>query len=163
VGGVLPAVPGLHIGVPAPSRAHVDAFWIAGTAAGYRSDGEPGPRPQYTPDYYGAFLLDPDGNSIDAVHRSGMRTDGVVDHVWIRVSDLTASRPFYVDVAERAGLRIMTDDPDRLQLVGRTGSMSLVPGTPTEHVALAFAARNRSDVAVLRDPDGNAMELGTTD
>jgi hypothetical protein len=38
----------------------VDEFWRAGTDAGYRSDGEPGPRPQYEPDYYGAFLLDPD-------------------------------------------------------------------------------------------------------
>ena len=58
----------LHVGFAAPSREHVDLFWQAGTAAGYESDGEPGPRPQYSDDYYGAFLLDPDGNSIEAVH-----------------------------------------------------------------------------------------------
>src|SRR3954454_14274879 len=57
----------LHIGFVAPSRVHVDAFWQAGGGAGYRSDGEPGPRPEYGPDYYGGFLLDPDGNSVEAV------------------------------------------------------------------------------------------------
>ena len=50
----------LHIGFAAPSREHVDAFWRAGVDAGYESDGEPGTRPQYSEDYYGAFLLDPD-------------------------------------------------------------------------------------------------------
>ena len=56
----------LHIGFAAPSREHVDAFWRAGTEAGYQDDGAPGPRPQYHADYYGAFLLDPDGNSAEA-------------------------------------------------------------------------------------------------
>jgi hypothetical protein len=42
-------------------RAQVDAFWQAGVDAGYRDDGEPGPRTQYGPSYYGGFLLDPDG------------------------------------------------------------------------------------------------------
>jgi catechol 2,3-dioxygenase-like lactoylglutathione lyase family enzyme len=57
----------LHIAFFTPERGEVDAFWEAGTAAGYRSDGEPGPRPQYSADYYGAFLIDPDGNSVEAV------------------------------------------------------------------------------------------------
>ena len=56
---------------PAPTREHVHAFWQAGVDAGYRDDGEPGPRPQYRPDYYagyyGAFVLDPDGNNIELV------------------------------------------------------------------------------------------------
>jgi catechol 2,3-dioxygenase-like lactoylglutathione lyase family enzyme len=51
----------LHIAFRAGSRDLVDEFWRVGTAAGYTSDGEPGPRPEYTPEYYGAFLLDPDG------------------------------------------------------------------------------------------------------
>ena len=41
----------LHLGFAAPSRAHVDAFWRAGTRAGYRDDGAPGARPQYSHDY----------------------------------------------------------------------------------------------------------------
>ena len=42
-------------------------FWRAGTNAGYPDDGAPGARRQYSDDYYGAFLLDPDGNSVEAV------------------------------------------------------------------------------------------------
>jgi catechol 2,3-dioxygenase-like lactoylglutathione lyase family enzyme len=58
----------LHVGFTAPSRERVDEFWRAGTAAGFRDDGPPGPRPQYGDSYYGAFLLDPDGNNIELVN-----------------------------------------------------------------------------------------------
>ena len=51
----------------AASRAHVDAFFAAGLAAGGRSDGEPGLRPHYHRDYYAAFLVDPAGNRVEAV------------------------------------------------------------------------------------------------
>jgi len=51
----------------APSRAVVDAFYAAALAAGGTDNGAPGPRPHYDPDYYGAFVLDPDGNNIEAV------------------------------------------------------------------------------------------------
>src|SRR5213078_2016346 len=71
-----PLTRGLHVGLAAPSREHVDRFWAALTAAGYRDDGAPGPRPQYRDDYYGAFVLDPDGNSIEAVHHGILRQDG---------------------------------------------------------------------------------------
>jgi hypothetical protein len=46
----------------------VDELWRPGTGAGYRSDGAPGSRPEYGNDYYRGFLLDPDGNSAEAVH-----------------------------------------------------------------------------------------------
>ena len=58
-----PVTCGLHVGFRAPSREAVDAFWQAGIDAGYRDDGAPGPRTIYGPDYYGGFLLDPDGNT----------------------------------------------------------------------------------------------------
>ena len=48
-------------------RATVDAFYKAGLAAGGRDNGAPGERPDYHPGYYAAFLLDPDGNTIEAV------------------------------------------------------------------------------------------------
>ncbi len=129
----------LHIGFSAPSRAHVDAFWRAGTAAGYRDDGAPGPRPQYLEDYYGAFLLDPDGNSAEAVHHSAMREEGHIDHVWIRVADLAAARRFYTTVAPHAGFAPGTDTLQRASFDGREGTFSLVSGDPTEHLHLAFA------------------------
>src|SRR3984885_13792211 len=63
-----PVTRGLHVGFRAPNRAAVDAFWQAGIDAGHPDAGAPGPRTVYGPDYYGGFLLDPDGNSVEAVH-----------------------------------------------------------------------------------------------
>ena len=60
----------MHIALIAPDRAAVRAFYEAAMAAGAQDFGAPGPRPQYHAGYYGAFVLDPDGNNIEAVcHR----------------------------------------------------------------------------------------------
>ena len=72
-----PLTRGLHIGFRASGAAAVDAFWRAGIDAGFRGDGAPGPRAAYDPSYYGCFLLDPDGNSVEAVHED--RSDPVPD------------------------------------------------------------------------------------
>jgi catechol 2,3-dioxygenase-like lactoylglutathione lyase family enzyme len=62
--------PGRHVAFTARSRAEVDAFHAAAMAAGGRDNGAPGLRPHYHEHYYGAFVLDPDGNNIEAVcHR----------------------------------------------------------------------------------------------
>ena len=58
----------VHIAIAAPSREHVDRFHRAALAAGGRDNGAPGLRPRYHPSYYDAFVLDPDGNNIEAVH-----------------------------------------------------------------------------------------------
>jgi catechol 2,3-dioxygenase-like lactoylglutathione lyase family enzyme len=136
----------LHVAFAAPSRAHVDEFWRVGTEAGYDEDGAPGPRPQYREDYYGTFLLDPDGNSVEAVHHSAVRGAGI-DHLWIRVVDVAAAKRFYETVAPHAGFRLEHDAPERAQFVGESGSFSLVAGTPTEHLHMAFPADENSTVA----------------
>jgi catechol 2,3-dioxygenase-like lactoylglutathione lyase family enzyme len=170
-----PVTRGLHIGFGAPSRDLVDAFWQAGVDAGFKSDGEPGPRPEYGDDYYGGFLLDPDGNSAEAVHHEGSRT-GRVDHLWIRAGDLRASKDFYETIAPHAGLGPGRDRGARVQYAGRPGSFSLLPGEPrTENLHMAFPApddravdafhaaalaagyRNRGEYVL--DPDGNSIEL----
>lgn len=62
--------PGRHYAFTASSRAEVDAFYTAALAAGGRDNGAPGIRAHYHPDYYGAFVFDPDGNNVEAVcHR----------------------------------------------------------------------------------------------
>jgi catechol 2,3-dioxygenase-like lactoylglutathione lyase family enzyme len=142
-----PPTRGLHLGFAAPSREHVDAFHAAGTGAGYRDDGAPGPRPQYMEDYYGSFLLDPDGNSAEAVHHGDLREDGTIDHLWIRVPDVRAAKLFYESIAPHAGLRLGTDLPERALFRGQTGSFSLVAaGPPTENVHLAFPAADDGTV-----------------
>ena len=178
----------LHVAFFSESRAAVDAFWQAGMDAGYRDDGTPGPRPQYRGDYYGAFLLDPDGNSAEAVHHGTRRAPGTIDHLWIRVADVQASKRFYELVAEHAGFRLHHESPERAQFVGADGSFSLVAGPPTERMHMAFpadtatvdvfhralvAAGHRDDGppgerpeyhagyygAFVLDPDGNSVEL----
>jgi catechol 2,3-dioxygenase-like lactoylglutathione lyase family enzyme len=57
----------VHIAFGAPSRDDVKAFYRAALAAGARDNGAPGPRPHYHANYFGAFVLDPDGNNIEAV------------------------------------------------------------------------------------------------
>jgi catechol 2,3-dioxygenase-like lactoylglutathione lyase family enzyme len=59
-----------HLAFSAPDRASVDGFHAAALAAGGTDHGEPGPRPIYHEHYYGAFVLDPDGNNIEAVCHS---------------------------------------------------------------------------------------------
>ena len=58
---------GVHVAFEAESRAQVDAFYEAAMGAGGRDNGPPGPRPHYGPNYYAAFVLDPDGANIEAV------------------------------------------------------------------------------------------------
>src|SRR5262245_43202463 len=60
-------VGGAHVAFECADRRLVDAFYAAAMAAGGRDNGAPGLRPQYAPDYYGAYVLDPDGNNIEAV------------------------------------------------------------------------------------------------
>ena len=64
----VPPTTGLHLCFHARSRAQVDAFHEAGVEAGFRSNGRPGYR-DYGPGYYAAYLLDPDGNNIEALYR----------------------------------------------------------------------------------------------
>lgn len=59
--------PRVHIAITARSRAEVDAFHRAALDAGARDNGAPGLRPHYHPDYYAAFVLDPDGHNLEAV------------------------------------------------------------------------------------------------
>ena len=67
--GMSPVPPesGTHICLRARGAAAIDAFHPAALEAGGRSDGAPGPRPEYHPSYYAAFVTDPDGNRIEVV------------------------------------------------------------------------------------------------
>ena len=141
----------LHVAFGAPSREHVDGFWRTLTGAGHKDDGAPGARPQYTPDYYGAFVLDPDGNSVEAVHRGRVREDGgVIDHLWLRVGSVEETRRFYSTVAPLLDLELQESGPEwmvGLRCDGDVASCSFVAGDePTANVHLAFPARDRQRV-----------------
>jgi catechol 2,3-dioxygenase-like lactoylglutathione lyase family enzyme len=137
-----------HVGFVAPSREHVDAFWRAGVDAGHADEGAPGPRPEYGSDYYGGFLLDPDGNSIEAVHHGDTRRGGHIDHLWIRVRDLDAAAAFYSVIARHTGIRPGESWDHGRQFRGGWATFSLIDdGRPrTENLHLAFAAPDQQTV-----------------
>jgi catechol 2,3-dioxygenase-like lactoylglutathione lyase family enzyme len=143
-----PLTRNLHIGFVSPSIDLVDEFWDVLTNAGYTDDGPPGPRPQYREEYYGAFVLDPDGNSAEAVHHGILRDDGgVIDHLWLRVRDIAATKRFYETIAPVVGIRLVADEPLRVRFRGEGGSCTFVEGgRVTENVHLAFPARDDATV-----------------
>jgi catechol 2,3-dioxygenase-like lactoylglutathione lyase family enzyme len=75
-----PPTANVHVAFLASSREAVDAFHPAGVAAGFRDNVAPGPRYEdFMPGIYAAYLLDPDGNNVEAVHRANLSYRGAVD------------------------------------------------------------------------------------
>jgi catechol 2,3-dioxygenase-like lactoylglutathione lyase family enzyme len=72
---VRPPGPGFHLAFAARSRAAVDAFHAAALRHGGQDDGAPGLRPHYAPEYYAAFVVDPDGLRIEAVSQGSSSSD----------------------------------------------------------------------------------------
>jgi len=160
--GERPVTRNLHLALVARSRDAVDAWWRAMTAAGHPDAGEPGPRPQYAPAYYGAFVSDPDGNSVEAVHHDEPREgDNRLDHLWIRVRDLAESRLFYETVAPTVGLRVRDGDARRFHVTSGARSFALVQDDPvTENLHLAFPAPDGATVDAFH---AAALEAGFRD
>jgi catechol 2,3-dioxygenase-like lactoylglutathione lyase family enzyme len=140
----------LHVGFYAPSPDAVDAWWRELTAAGYESDGAPGPRPAYGPEYYGAFVFDPAGNSVEAVNNGPRRQSGVIDHLWLRTRSLEDATRFYEAVCPAVGHTVERYD-GRTQIRGSGATFSLVEGTPTEGLHLAFAAADFESVVAFHE------------
>jgi catechol 2,3-dioxygenase-like lactoylglutathione lyase family enzyme len=138
----------LHIAFGASSRRLVDEAWQACVDAGYRDDGAPAERPEYKPGYYGGFLLDPDGNSAEAVHHDDVRPGNNIDHLWIGVRDVEASRRFYDTTAQFTGIRRGRRWESGIQYRGAWATCSFVAdGRPaTERLHLAFSAPGRHTV-----------------
>jgi catechol 2,3-dioxygenase-like lactoylglutathione lyase family enzyme len=144
-----PVTRNLHVGLVAPSRKQVDEWWRTMTGAGYPDDGSPGPRPEYHDDYYGGFVRDPDGNSVEAVfHGRRRKGDNHVDHLWIRVADLPASRGFWETIAPAMGASVEGTKEWRFHVVGGARSFALVDdGAPvTENLHFAFPAESNAAV-----------------
>ena len=152
-----PVTENLHIAFFAPSHALVDAFHRAGVEAGYTDDGAPGPRPQYRDDYYGGFLRDPDGNSVEAVYTTANREPGSIDHMWLRTPDVAPIKAFYQAIGAEIGI----DKPDFLQIVTPNATFSYVVGAPvTRHVHIAFGVDTNEQVDAFH---ARATQAGHTD
>jgi catechol 2,3-dioxygenase-like lactoylglutathione lyase family enzyme len=150
-----PVTRNLHVGLVARSHELVDEFWRTLTAAGFSDDGPPGPREQYRPGYYGGFVLDPDGNSVEAVYKDNLRKDGgCIDHLWLRVQDVDASVAFYETIGPVLGFRLQLREHGWVHFRGLVGAFTLtspesdwsVARPLTENVHLAFTASDKATV-----------------
>ena len=95
-----PATRHLHIGLQASDRSQVDRWWRGMRDAGYADLWRPRPTPRIWPTYYGAFVADPAGDSIEAVYQQPRSTDGrTLDHLWLRTRNLEAATLFYEAIA----------------------------------------------------------------
>ena len=115
---------------------------------GPRERRRPGPRPAYGPEYYGAFVLDPAGNSVEAVNNGPRRQPGVIDHLWLRTRSLEDATRFYEAVCPAVDHTVERYD-GRTQIRGSGATFSIVEGPPTENLHLAFAAPDRETVAAF--------------
>ena len=122
---------GTHVAFMAPSREAVAAFHAMGLKAGGRDEGAPGPRPDYAPDYFAAYLRDPDGNKLQAVHygegRSCAPGQALISHVTLGSNDLERSRAFYDRALGTLGLARLYDEAD--------GTAYCLPGTQKPSVS----------------------------
>jgi catechol 2,3-dioxygenase-like lactoylglutathione lyase family enzyme len=139
--GEHPVTRRVHIAFVAPTPAHIERFAGAGLDSGFADDGPAGPRPQYGNDYYAASLRDVAGNSFAAVHYSGERPSGNIDHVAIYVDDVAASTAFYSAISAAAGLETgrQTADRARFSLGASDGSLLVIAGEPTQNIHVAFS------------------------
>jgi catechol 2,3-dioxygenase-like lactoylglutathione lyase family enzyme len=145
-----PLTRNLHVAFVASSPDQVDEWWRVMTGAGYADDGRPGPRPVYHGDYYGSFVLDPDGNSVEAVYHGRQREgDELIDHLWIRVADLETAKRFYETVAPVIGIRLGGERPERFHIATERRSSAFVHDgrPPTENVHLAFPVPDNATAA----------------
>jgi catechol 2,3-dioxygenase-like lactoylglutathione lyase family enzyme len=131
----------IRIAFSAPTKAHVDRFARAGIDAGFADDGLDGPRPDHRDGYDAAIIRDPAGNGFKAVHRSGSRSSGNIDHVAIRVNDVDASAAFYFTIGTAAGLTMAAQTADHAAFsVGDSdGCLLVIAGEPTQNAHMAFS------------------------
>lgn len=110
---------GVHISFIARSQEQVDAFHQAALENGGTSAGEPGPRPDYTPDYYGAFVFDLDGNKLEATllplpaepieaAKPARKTAKKAAKKAVKKSAKKAAKPAAKKVAKKAAKKVVT-------------------------------------------------------
>ena len=138
---------GFHIALRAKDESAVRVFHSAALAAGGHDEGGPGIRSDYAPDYYAAYVRDPDGNKLQAVHYRDGRTagpcGGVVSHITLGSNDLEGSRAFYEGLLPLLGIERLPAEE-----------------TPGEDFAFGLAATRLPNVFLQKPFDGRPATWG---
>ena len=167
---------GFHVALMASDEAAVQAFHAAALGAGGSDEGTPGLRPEYAPDYYAAYVRDPDGNKLQAVHYGDGRETGpcadVISHVTIGSNDLERAQGFYEVLLAVLGLvRLPAEEtPGEDLAFGQVGTQLPVlylqkpfdgrPATWGNGTHLSFDAENRAAVRAFHE---TALAQGGSD
>ena len=167
---------GFHIALRAKDDVAVRDFHAAALAAGGIDEGAPGLRPDYAPDYYAAYVRDPEGNKLQAVHYRDGRAAGpcgdVVSHVTLGSNDLARARAFYEGLLTVLGLdRLLEEETTGEDLAfGLTGTRLPIlfvqrpfdgrPATWGNGAHVSFDAASRGAVRAFHQA---ALSLGGSD
>jgi hypothetical protein len=90
-------------------------------------------------------LLDPDGNSVEAVHHGGT-AGGVIDHLWVGVADVASAKRFYELAAPFSGFTLSTELPESVHFRGANASFGLVARQPAQNWHFAFETHDNDTV-----------------
>lgn len=139
----------LHLAFRCQTPAEVSAWYEACIAAGAKDNGPPGPRPQYSPNYYGAFVLDPDGHNIEAVchlDKTALTPTLPLDHLIIPTENLAVAKDFYCKAmaSVNAG-HVAFEFPGFVGLAspgGMFASLHQVEGPVTNKLHVGFRVNN---------------------
>lgn len=167
---------GFHVAFLAGDEAAVRRFHSAALAAGGFDEGGPGLRPHYAADYYAAYVRDPDGNKLQAVHygegRSAGPCGGVISHITLGSNDLDRAAGFYEGLLATLGLSRLPEEETpgedlAFGFVGKRIPLTFVqrpfdgrPATWGNGVHASFAAASRAEVAAFHEA---ALSLGGQD
>lgn len=167
---------GAHACFAAGSREEVEAFHRAALAAGGEDNGPPGYRPQYSPDYYGAFVLDPDGNHLGVVARlaadqASTPRARILDHLSIGTVHLGEAARFYDALLAPLGAARLRTRDDYVMFGTDLNDTTFILAEPDEPGAVApqpgfhacFAADSRESLALFHAAGlrGGARNNGT--
>lgn len=152
---------GYHIAFNTPDARTVDLFHETALGKGGYDEGQPGLRPQYAKDYYGAYVRDPDGNKLQAVCYTGGRraasSGDIISHITIGHTDIERERTFYLAVLGTLGITELPEEGDAMSAgFGLAGFQLPVvyvqptfdgrPATWGNGTHTAFAAPSRNSV-----------------
>jgi catechol 2,3-dioxygenase-like lactoylglutathione lyase family enzyme len=154
---------GYHVAFHAADEAAVRRFHAAALAAGGRDEGGPGLRPHYAPDYYGAYVRDPDGNKLQAVtYAAGSKAGAggdVVSHITLSCDEPVAAGAFYEGLLGTLGLaRLPAEETEGEDRAFGPAGCQLPIVFPQKTFDGRPAAPSRGSYPVLAAPDRQAVE-----